>query len=184
MAMPEFISNVERGAGEPGSGWLTPATVADLSDTDFTALAPAQRAELYRAAERFRAIAEGGSPSPEQTAEARSSLDRILEILRPYRTPESRKIREAVWKVWKDHRSDIPTFDYELAQSWIDTPIVWIWLVLRDDLDIDAPPTRELLSRVRMAIREQFHEDDIERRPNIGIRMESEVKELAARKSA
>ena len=179
MSLPDFISNVEQGENQPG--WLTPATVADLSDSDFVTMPPEQRDRLFRAVEQFRQIASASPLTPDDCAEARRALDTVLEILRPYRTEESRKIREAVWRAWKDHKAEIPTFDYELRQSSVDTPIVWVWLILRDDLDIDARPTRELLSRLRTAIRMQFHEADIERWPNIGVRPESEAKELATR---
>jgi hypothetical protein len=183
MSMPDFIMNVESGEDQPD--WLNPATVADLSDSDFGTLPTRQREALFHAVERFQEIAAlGADANPAEQAEARSALGTILDVLRPYRTPESQAIREAIWKAWKDHKDEIPTFDYELTQNWMDTPIVWVWLVLRDDLDVEAPSTRELLGRVRMAIRMEFHAADIERRPNIGIRSESEVKELATRSSA
>ncbi len=182
MALPEFISNVEHGAKQPG--WLNPATVADLSDSDFVTLPPGQREQLFRAVERFRQIAESDSPSDEQKTEARASLDGILTAIRPYLTPESKAIREAIWRAWKDDKDRIPTFDYELAESWTGSPIVWIWLILRDDMGIEARATRELLGRVRMAIRMEFNEAGIERWPNIGVRTESEVQEIAARATA
>ena len=182
MAMPDFIENVERGAAQPD--WLSPATVAGLTDSDFVTMHPRVRAQLFQAVERFRAIAASGSPGPEQVAEARAALDTIRTILRPYLTPESQAIRDVVSQVWKGEQDRIPTFDYELAESWVGSPIVWIWLVLHDDVDIEAPATRELLKRVRRMIRDKFNEAGLERWPNIGVRSESDVQELTARVTA
>ncbi len=188
MAMPEFINHVQNAAKNP-TGWLNPTAVADLLESDFHTMRPGQRERLFQAVERFRAIAETASPHPEQVIEARAAFDLILEILQPYLTPESEKIRETIAKAWRKERDWIPTFDYVLGNNWLDQPVVWLWFVLKDDVlpeDIDTknPTTREGLRRVQAAIRKEFEDAGIERRPNMSIRSESEVKELQARATA
>ncbi|MBP3957977.1 hypothetical protein J8F10_22205 [Gemmata sp. G18] len=182
----DFIHYVESGVNHLGSDdWLTPASVHGLADADFVTLPPVQREELFRAVDRFRTIATTAPPvSPAQEEIARAALVTVWNLLRPYRTPESTAIREAIWRVWDGEKDRIPTFDYELAESWTGSPIVWVWLVLRDDTEIEAPETRELLGRVRMAIRLEFERAGIERWPNIGVRTESDVRDLAARAPA
>jgi hypothetical protein len=188
MAIPEFLDNIQNAAKNP-TGWLTPATVADLLESDFHTLRPGQRERLFQAVERFRDIAAIPSPTPEQVAEARTAFDTILEILQPYLTPESQKIRETIKKAWCKERDWIPTFDYELGNNWLDQPVVRLWLVvkddaLKDDIDIENPTTREGLWRVQGAILKEFQDAGLERRPSISIRSESDVKELQARATA
>jgi len=191
MAMPEFLDNIQNALKNP-TGWLSPSTVADLSESDFHTLKPKQREKLFQAVERFRTIAATASPTPEQVAEARAALDTIRDIAQPYLTPESKQIRETIAKAWQKERDWIPTFDYELSDNWLGQPVVWLWLVLKDDvlkddIDIENPVTQEGLQRIRSAIRREFQEAGIERRPNMSIRSESGVKEyqeLRARATA
>jgi hypothetical protein len=184
MAMPEFLNHVQNAAKNP-TGWLTPTAVADLLESDFHTMRPAQRERLFEAVEKFRPIAEIASPTLEQVTEARAAFDTILEILQPYLTPESEKIRETIASAWQKERDWIPTFDYELSNNWLDQPVVWLWLVVKDDvlpddIDIKNPIAREGLWRIKDAIRKEFNDAGIERWPNISVRTESGVKELQA----
>jgi hypothetical protein len=181
MALPEFLDNIQKALNNP-TGWLSPTTVADLSESDFHTLKPKQREKLFQAVEQFRTIAETASPTPEQVAEARTALDTIRDIVQPYLTPESEKIRETIAKVWQKERDWIPTFDYELGNNWLGEPVVWVWFVLKDDvlpddIDTEIPTTREGLWRVQAATRQEFQEAGIERGPRMSIRTESGVKE-------
>ena len=185
MSMPEFISNVEHGAKQPG--WLTPATVADLSDGDFVTLSPGQRKELRRAVERFQAIAGSGSrPTPAEEAGARAALDTILDLLQPYLTPESRTVREAIWRAWRDeHARDwMPTFDYELGEDWTGDPAIRIWLILNDDVDVEADDTREKLSRLRTLIRKELRATGVGRWPYTSVWTLSDAKDHSVRTTA
>jgi hypothetical protein len=182
MAMPEFLDNIQNAAKNP-TGWLSPATVADLSESDFHTIKPKQREKLFLAVERFRTIAETASPTPEQVAEARAAFDLIREIVQPYLTPESTKIRETIAKAWRKERDWIPTFDYLLDNNWLGEPVVWLYLVLRDGLipeefDVEYPTTREGLSRIKDAIQKQFDEANLERQPRFAVRSESDVKDI------
>jgi hypothetical protein len=191
MAMPEFLDNIQNAVKNP-TGWLSPATVADLSESDFHTIRPALREKLFQAVERFRVIAETASPTPEQVAEARAAIDAIRAIVQPYLTPESEQIRETIAKAWQKERDWIPTFDYELGNNWLGEPVVRLWLVVKDDvlpddMDIKNPSDREGLWRVKDAIRKEFNDAGIKRWPNISFRTESGVKEyqeLRARATA
>jgi len=183
MALPEFLDNIQNTAKNP-TGWLTPGTVADLLESDFHTIRPGQREKLFQAVERFRTIAAISSPSPEQVAEARAAFDTIQNILQPYLTPESEKICETIARGWQEERNWIPTFDYQLANNWLDKPIVWIWLIIKDDVLNDememSATTEEEWQRVNRAIRKEFNDAEIERWPNIGLRTETDVKEIQA----
>jgi hypothetical protein len=188
MAMPEFLDNIQNAAKNPTS-WLTPATVADLSESDFHTMRPKQREKLFQAVERFRTIASTASPTPEQVAEARAAFDLILDIVQPYLTPESEKIRKTIAKAWRTERDWFPSYDYEVSNNWLGEPVVKIWLilkdeVLKDDVDMENPITEERWQRVTKAVRKAFHEAGIERRPTMSIRSETDVKELQARVTA
>jgi hypothetical protein len=185
MAMPEFLDNIRNAAKNP-TGWLSPATVADLLEIDFHTMRPEQREKLFQAVERFKAIAEIASPAPEQVAEARAAFDAILDIVQPYLTPESVEIRELIVKAWRNERDWVSTFDYELGTNWSRQPVVWLWLVMKDtghegDEDLDKFFPSEEWRRVSAAIRKEFQNARIERFPNISLRLESEVRELLAR---
>jgi hypothetical protein len=183
MGLPEFLDNIQNAAQNP-AGWLTPATVADLLESDFHTMRPGQREKLFQVVERFRTIAAISSPSPQQMAEARDAFDTIRDILQPYLTPESQKIRETIAKGWRKERAWIPTFDYQFANNWLDKPIVWIWLIIKDDVLNDEmemkATTEEEWQRVNRAIRKEFNDAEIVRWPNIGLRTETDVKELQA----
>ena len=180
MSMPEFIGNIEKGSNQPG--WLTPATVADLSESDFSTMPARQRQALFDAVERFKTIAETDAISPEQETQARTALDGIRDILRPYLSEESLKIREAIWRAWRDDGAAawIPTFDYALDEDWAGNPAVWVWLILNDDVDVEEPATRAGLNSLRTRIRKELYEAGIERRPYINVRSQAEVRELMA----
>jgi hypothetical protein len=50
MAMPEFLDNIQNAAKNP-TGWLNPAAVADLLESDFHTMRPGQRERLFQAVE-------------------------------------------------------------------------------------------------------------------------------------
>jgi hypothetical protein len=198
MAMPDFIANVQFVANilrspaddqyrrDVADMWLTPATVADFSESDFVALPSGQRTQLRDAVAQFRSVAErGASATPVEVEAALAAFDTILTILEPYiASPESERVREAIWSVWKEERWWIPTFDYEIGDDSTGDPAVWIWLILNDDRDIEARETREWLRRVRLAIRSALQDRGVERWPYISVRSRSETKELMARATA
>jgi len=153
VPLPEFIQHVEAGLQQlPSGNWLTPATVDGLTENDFVTLPPGQRRELYRAVEQFRTSASAPDGGASQATAARAALDTIATILRPYLTPESRRVREVIWTVWReeDVRDWIPTFDYQLDEDWTGAPAIRVLLILKDDVEIEAPGTVEVLGRFRM----------------------------------
>jgi hypothetical protein len=196
--MPDFVSTVQFVANmvEPPADdahrkqladvWLTPATVADFSESDFVALPPDQRTKLREAVEKFRKVAEAGSATSKQVAEAKSAFETILAVLKPYTDPESEKVRLAIWRAWQaeNARDWIPTFDYQLRDDSTGTPAAWVWFILNDDVDIEADDTQEKLNRLRMLVRKELREAGIERWPFISVRTRSEAKELLARATA
>jgi hypothetical protein len=58
-------------------------------------------------------------------------------------------------------------------------PAVWIWLVLKDDVDIESPSVQAELSPVREAYRNAIQRAGIERWPYISVRTRSEAEALA-----
>lgn len=183
----DFIHYVESALGRlEAGGWLNVAAVQGLTDIDFVTLPPARREELFRRVEQFRDVARLPQPDAGQRAVAREALTRIGELLHPYRTPESRRVLDTLWGAWqeeavRDVRQWIPTFDYQLGEDSSGEPAVWVWLILNDDVDIEAADTRGGLSRLRLLIHARFQDAGIDRWPYIGVRSCSDVRELTAR---
>lgn len=92
-------------------------------------------------------------------------------------------MRQAIWEALRDeHAADwIPTFDYQLSDDSTGDPAVWIWLILNDEVDVEADDTHEKLNRLRQRIREELREAGILRWPFIHVRTRSEQKELMTR---
>ncbi len=102
-----------------------------------------------------------------------------------YRVPkESETIREVLWTAWHPERDWIPTFDYRLGKDWSGDPAIWVRLVLEDNVAIEAPRTREGLSRLRLLIRARLQEVGIDWWPYVNVCKRSEVNALVARASA
>jgi hypothetical protein len=175
----DFIGYVEGGVDHLGSDdWLTPASVHGLTDIDFVTLPRTQREELFRRAARFEAVArDAANADGERIAEARTDLIRIWELLRPYRTSESKAVREVLWAVWTAEgvRGWIPTFDYQLGDDSNGDPAVWVWLVLNDGTDIGDSNTRQGLNRLRLLFRAKLQEAGIDRWPYVRTRACAEV---------
>jgi hypothetical protein len=183
MALPEFLDHIQT-AAKDATGWLTPETVADLHESDFHTLRPAEREKLFQAVERFRTIAETASPSPEQVAEARAAFDLVREILRYYLTPESETVRGLIARPWAAQRDWLPTFDYELRDNWLGEPVAWIRFIVKDEhVDEDGlkdDPFEKRWKDLVWSVREAFWDSGLERRPNISMRSESEVRDIQA----
>jgi hypothetical protein len=182
--MPDFVQNVETGLHRLSSGgWLTPATVAGITDDDFVNLSPPRRKELYAAVDRFRAVVTAPDGGASQEAAARAALGAIATVLQPYLTRESRKVCEVIAGAWREAAvADwIPTFDYVLDEDWTNAPAIHMWLILNDEVDVEAPRTQEELERVRALIHRRVREAGIERWPYASVRARADVQELAAR---
>lgn len=173
----DFIDYVEQGVNRLGSGgWLTPATVHGLTEADFVTMPLAQRQELFRGAAEFAAVARAApNGDAAQEAVARAALTRIWELLRPYRTRESRAVRQVLWAAWEPEREWIPTFDYQLDTDWSGDPAVRVWLILKDGVDVLEAKTREELSRIRLRLHADIQDAEIDRWPFVRTRSWSEV---------
>ena len=185
----DFINYVESGVNRLSSSstdWLRLATVHGLTDIDLITLPPEQRAELFRSVDRFRAIADSPLRDAAEEAEARTALLTIWELLRPYRTPESRAVRQVLWAAWEAEqaRSWIPTFDYQLDEDSTGDPAIRVWLILEHDTDREDAEKRKALNRLELLFRVKLQEEGIERWPYVRVRTRSEVTRPTARASA
>lgn len=184
----DFVRHVESGINHLNSDdWLIPETVRGLTDVDFVTLPLQQRDKLFRCAKQFCTIAQAApNVDDAQTASARAALTTIWEILRPYRTPESRKILNTLWECWQDKsveyvRKWIPTFDYQLGEDSTGDPAIWIWLILNDDVDIEAPITRVELNLLRIGFDVRLREAGIDRTPYVSVWTQSDARERSVR---
>ena len=174
-----FVWNVESGMSHLGSDdWLTPASVDGLTDADFVTLPTVQRRELFRCANEFRVIADATphvDVAQKQAAEA--ALKKVWELLRPYRTKESKAIGDVLWAAWQDERMQdwVPTFDYQLGEDWSGDPAVRVWLILDDGVDTLAAKTRESVSRFELLVRARLQDAEIDRYPFVWTRLWSQV---------
>jgi hypothetical protein len=196
MSKVQFVANMVEPPADDSQRlqladlWLTPATIADYSDSDFVYLPPQQRTQLRQAVENFRKVAEvveaSSTVTPEYVAEALAAFETIRIVLKPFTDPESEKVRLAIWRAWQAEsvRDWIPTFDYELRDNSTGDPSAWVWFILNDDVEIEADQTYKSLNRLQWRTRQELQKDGIERWPYTSVRLRSEVKELMARAPA
>lgn len=190
MALPEFLDRVRIGASflspdvwadstDQSAGrflsdahrladiWLTPAIVRGYSEADFVALPPEKRALLRDAVAGFRnvtALVKPTQPTHEQVGEALGYFLTILGVVRHYiATKDALAVRHAVWDALAPYRDWIASFDYKLDWDSTGAPVVWVWLILNDDVDVTARDVQLRLFEARSAIRERFAAVGIER---------------------
>lgn len=180
----DFVTHVEGGLQHLGSGgWLTPESVYDLDEADFVALPPAHREEVFKRAAEFRTIAEAGpNVDAAQEIAARAALERLGELLRPYRTAEGRKALDALWKAWTREGAQewAVTFDYRLDSDWSGDPAVYVWLIFKDETDTSAPEMRAKRKQLELLIHTGLQDAGVDRWPYFHTRRRSEVRHPAA----
>jgi hypothetical protein len=165
--------------------WLTPATVEGFDPKDYKFLSPSERDELKESVEGFRRVAEqvpdNGPAKKGQVEEALPKLRRILAILRPDRNPDVDAFRAA--KVLEnlqlpyDVRDDVIRFVPEFDTDWTGEPVVWVWVILKDEV-AERPTFSEDTDRIKRAVEMALLRQGDRFRPHVRFRTASEQREL------
>lgn len=126
---------------------------------------------------------EAFSP-PEGVSDAVRAFATVLKIVWPQlQGDEGATAQRALATATHGERSWIPTFDFVLSEAWDGEPSIHIWLVLRDDVDVEEPAIQDKLAKVRDSVRAGLKCAGIDRWPYISVRSVSEVRELAGMKA-
>lgn len=165
--------------------WLAPVTLKGYSEADLIAFAVPDRSRLRDAVAKFRVVAEAipeGTPATEQQVrDALPAFVAILEILKPhFADEETLKARRAIWRACEPYRDSILTFDFEFIEDWTGEPAVQVWLVLRDEVDVEFRDVQHRLYEVREAIRCEFAKSGVARQLYGSVWGRSEVPAVVA----
>jgi hypothetical protein len=141
--------------------WLAPATVKGYSDADLVAFPVPDRDRLRAAVTTFRAVAnaipDGAPATGEQVREALPAFATILDVLKPHLADgDLLTVRRAIWRALEPYREWILTFDFEMKPDSSGDPAVYVWLILKDDVDVETREVQDELYDVRAAIRKEF----------------------------
>ena len=179
----EPVNNVER-AESLASMWLTPAIVGDYSEDDFTFLPDDQEESCdrrwlhcgvcWRESHQMASLFASRWRKPFMCSRPLSNSCGPISM--PVRRPLT--IQRAIRVACKQEQDWIPAVDFELVLDWTDDPAVYIWLILNDEVDVESPPVRRKLAKVRDAIRDRLDEAGMKCWPYISVGSRSDVKEL------
>jgi hypothetical protein len=161
--------------------WLTHDLVKEYDEADFRFLPSDEQAELRSAVETFRRLTaglQGESPSPTQIAQGYDLFAKINNITAPHfgEEPDLQRIADATRSVhWPDY---VLWVEARIGTDSAGDPAVWVWLVVKDDVEIESPKVQAELARVREAYRNAIQKAGIDRWPYITVRTRSETKAL------
>ena len=151
----------------------------DYRDADLDFLTPGERATVNRAITEFReltaSLPSGVLPSAEQVEQGYTLIGQVNNILAPHfgEEPDLRRMADATRGIqWPEY---VLWSDVRLGNDSTGDPAAWIWLVLKDDVEIESGEVQDELARLREAYRNALQRGGIDRWPYISVRTRSEA---------
>lgn len=163
--------------------WLTPAAVAGYNPDDFRFLPTEDRDRLTAAVEAFKATAtglDGREPTPQQVLQAVQAWLAVFGPIQEYVSePEGMAIVRALMQ-----GEPLPDFvlgiDYTLDDDWSGDPAVWVWVIIRDDIDPESDEFQDFADQLRRRAWEALSVMGSDRIPYVRFRPESDAKAVLA----
>ncbi len=160
--------------------WLSPNTVKNFDESDFTFLPDEEHAKLRRTVDEFRqlAIQAQDGPTVAQIERGYDLFATINNLIAPNFGEESdlRRITDAIWPVPRPKYA--LGVDCRIGTDSTGDPATWIRLIVQDDVEIESPAVQAELDRLRGAYREAIQKAGVDRWPYTTVRTRSELKAL------